>query len=506
MVIRSDIQQKAGDAARAKAAAKECLIAADKFLKDKQFDKARQQVDKAKSIDPANPYVSAFEERIKMFEEDSKQRVAEAASAASPPPPPPKAEPPPPPKPAPPPPPKKQQPPPAPPPKKVAPPPPPPKEEPPPRPKKEEAPPPPPKPEKAPEPPPKPEKAPEPPPKPEKAPEPPPKPEKAPEPPPKQEAPPREEPRPEPPPKPDPTPAPQPAPPPEPVQPIPPPPPPPATGSAQDGQLKSQMEEMSKQILELSHALISERKTREDVQKKQLEHSVKQFKERLQKAWAVGAPKDEVVQELQDYGRSIGLDEDMVHSVTRSVKLEMYGRAVKEMLAKRKLVRSSSSTMDWLRKVYQISMAEYLEYESSFLMDLVTDQFRGTLLLVAGTDQIRREVAAKMKTSGFAVVLAMAPEEALEKIERVSPTIIMTETQFPGRAVSGVMFLQLLRANPKFSYVPVVLLADEQEAVTLASSELRDIEGIIRTPVDFDELNAMINEKLAVLRRNLSNL
>ena len=274
----------------------------------------------------------------------------------------------------------------------------------------------------------------------------------------------------------------------------------------QDAALKSQMAEMSRQIMELSGALLSERRTREDVQQKQLEHSVKQFRERLQKAWSVGAPKDEIVLELHEYARSVGLDEDMIHVTTREVKLEMYGRAVKEMLAKRKFVRSSSSTMDWLRKVYEISMAEYLEYESSFLMDLVTDQFRGTLLLVAGNDTVRREVSAKMKASGFAVVIAMAAEEALEKIERVSPTIIMTETQFPGRAVSGVMFLQLLRANPKFSYVPVMLLADEQEAVTLASSELRDIEGILKTPIDYDEMNAMINDKLAILRKKLSNI
>jgi CheY-like chemotaxis protein len=179
---------------------------------------------------------------------------------------------------------------------------------------------------------------------------------------------------------------------------------------------------------------------------------------------------------------------------------------VKEMLAKRKLIRSSSSTMDWLRKVYQISMAEYLEYESKFLLDLVTDQFRGTLLLVAGNDEVRRNLAPRMKSSGFAVVAAITPEEALEKIERVSPTIVLTETQFPGRVVSGVMFLQLLRANPKFSFVPVILLCDEQEAVTLQSSELRDIEGVIRTPVDYDELNAMINEKLTALRNAISNI
>jgi PleD family two-component response regulator len=270
--------------------------------------------------------------------------------------------------------------------------------------------------------------------------------------------------------------------------------------------LKIKMEEMSRQIMELSSALLSERKTREDILKKQLEASVSRFRDGLRKAWSLGAPKEKAQAELEALAQSLGLEDEVITSVTREIKLEMYGRAVKEMLAKRKLIRSSSSTMDWLRKVYQISMAEYLEYESKFLLDLVTDQFRGTLLLVAGSDEVRRNLAPRMKSSGFAVVAAMTPEEALEKIERVSPTIVLTETQFPGRVVSGVMFLQLLRANPKFSFVPVILLCDEQEAVTLQSSELRDIEGVMRTPVDYDELNAMINEKLAALRNAISNI
>jgi hypothetical protein len=474
MAVRSDIQQQAGEIARAKAAAKECLIAADKFLKDRQFDKARTQVDKAKEIDPSNPYISAFEERIKMFEEQIKTSppptpkpavppaapaaklepaaVAPAASVvtaapaaklepavaapaatvvtAAPAPKPasvgegPKMSPMP----------------------KLSPPPPPPVPEP------------------AVEPPaaPKPARAAMPPVEPvlpKLAPEPPtPKPASV-----------------------------------------------PASAVPPDD-LKIKMEEMSRQIMELSSALLSERRTREEILKKQLEASVNRFREGLRKAWSLGAPKEKAQAELEALAQSLGLEDEVITSVTREVKLEMYGRAVKEMLAKRKLIRSSSSTMDWLRKVYQISMAEYLEYESKFLLDLVTDQFRGTLLLVAGTDEVRRNLAPRMKSSGFAVVAAMTPEEALEKIERVSPTIVLTETQFPGRVVSGVMFLQLLRANPKFSFVPVILLCDEQEAVTLQSSELRDIEGVIRTPVDYDELNAMINEKLTALRNAISNI
>ena len=399
MVVRSDIQQQAGEIARAKAAAKECLIAADKFLKDRQFDKARVQVDKARAIDPANPYISAFEERIKIFEQQLKSQQTPAAAPAPPTPqnsPPTSSQP-----------------------------------------KSVEVP-----------------------------------RSRAVTPASQSHAPAGASPQ-------------------------------PAAGGED---LKYKMDEMSRQIAELSQALVSERRTRDEILKKQLENTVAQFRETLRKSWSLGAPKEAVQEELHQLARSLNLDNDVITSVTREVKLEMYGRAVKEMLAKRKLIRSSSSTMEWLRKVYQVSLSEYLEYESRFLLDLVTDQFRGTLLLVAGSDPVRRDMATRLKSSGFAVVAASTPEEALEKIERVSPTIIVTETQFPGRAVSGVMFLQLLRANSKFSFVPVLLVCDAQEAVTLTSSELREIEGVVKTPVDFDELNAVINEKLSKLRNYISNM
>lgn len=430
MVLRSDIQQQAGEIARAKAAAKECLIAADKYLKDKLFDKARQQVDKAKGIDPSNPYISAFEERIKIFEEQIKAAAAKAE--ATPPP------------------------------------------------------------------------APAPAPAAAHAPTVAPAMSSPPLPPPSAAAPvvPKF--------KPDPEPAPAPAPP--RAMPVPsaaaakPATVPPAAGTQAPDELRSKMDEMSRQIMELSQALLAERKTREDILKKQLDVSVRQFRESLRKVWSLGAPKEKQQEELNALARSLNLDEEVIVSVTREVKLEMYGKAVKDVLAKRKLIRSSSSTMEWLRKVYQISMAEYLEYESKFLLDLVSDQFRGTMLLVAGSEELRRDVGQRMKSSGFAVVAATTPEEALEKIERVSPTIVVTEAQFPGRVVSGIMFLQLLRANPKFTYIPVLLLCEEQEIVTLQSSELRPSEGVVKLPVDFDELSAVINEKLALLRTTISSL
>jgi len=98
---------------------------------------------------------------------------------------------------------------------------------------------------------------------------------------------------------------------------------------------------MRRQIDELSCALEIERKAREEIVNQQLEASVRQLRAVLEKAWQYGEPKSDEAEEIQKlvrnsqyiaWGRSIDNAE---------VKLMMYGKAVKEVIAKRKLLRSS---------------------------------------------------------------------------------------------------------------------------------------------------------------------
>jgi len=204
--------------------------------------------------------------------------------------------------------------------------------------------------------------------------------------------------------------------------------------------------------------------------------------------------------------QSLSIPTDVEASITREVKLMMYGRAVKEVIAKRKNLKSSSSTLEWLRKVYQISLNEYLEYESQFLMDLVSDQFRGTMLFVATDEKIRADLVHRFKSSGFAVVLALNPESALEKVDKLSPNVIICDALFGEGSLSGVKFLHIIRANPKFNFIPFLLLSDTSDGAQIPTTDLRPNEAVVNKPVDYDELNAAMNDKLNQLRHYISTL
>jgi CheY-like chemotaxis protein len=276
--------------------------------------------------------------------------------------------------------------------------------------------------------------------------------------------------------------------------------------NAPKGDIDSKLDEMRRQIEMLTSALDQERRVREEMNQQQLKGAVKQLRTSLEKAWANGAPKDEESNKLQELAVSLGIPEDVLHTLNREVKLDMYSRAVKEVVSKQKLLRNSSRTLEWLRKVYQVSLDEYLEYESKFLMDLVADQYKGTILLVSADTKTATEVGQKLKSTGYAVVGASSPENALEKIEKINPHFILCDMEFSQGYLSGIKFLHVLRANSKFNYIPFILLCEPKEMTQIQSSELRPTEGCLQKPIDSDQLNAAMNEKLAAFRQYLSSL
>ncbi|MBI4428531.1 MAG: response regulator [Ignavibacteriales bacterium] len=394
-----------------KEAAKQCLLVADRLIKEGDFEKARIEVEKAQKLDPAHPYISAFLDRINYFEEQKKKNPPPLAA-----------------------------------PKTVSP---------------------------------------------------------------------------------SPVPAPPPAPTvgaaPLPVTPAPAkkpvdtakilpnlktaPPSTPPPASAPKAEVDSKLEEMRNQIQELTRALLEEKKAREEIHEHQLQGAVNQLRHALEKAWVNGAPKEPEAIACHQLALSLNIPPEVEKSVHREVKIEMYSRAVKEVISKRKLLRSSSSTLEWLRKVYQITVTEYLENESKFLLDLVADQYKGTVILVSEDTKARNDLTNRLKASGYAVVLAQTPELALEKVEKINPNVILCEQKFSSDgALSGIKFMHILRTNSKLNFIPCVLFCEKSDLESLRASELRANEAIIKKPVDFDELTAVMNEKLIQFREYVSSL
>ena len=81
-------------------------------------------------------------------------------------------------------------------------------------------------------------------------------------------------------------------------------------------------------------------------------------------------------------------------------------------------------------------------------------------LVVDDSMLIRHTVCRFLEERGFAVESATNPVEALEILTRVEPNVIITDMQMP--RMTGSEFITALKADPRTSAIPIVILAGRQ--------------------------------------------
>lgn len=268
---------------------------------------------------------------------------------------------------------------------------------------------------------------------------------------------------------------------------------------------RSQIDEITQQLTELNHNLQLDRQERENLKKRQLDASIKHFRASAEKLWEHGTPSPNDAAELNGLATLFGIPEPLEKQIIREVKLEMYSRAVKKTVAERKASKSELPPLETLRKRYDISLEEYVEYESQFIEDLLSGQFHGTILIVSSDESLRSDLGKRLDSVGFAVVTTPSPETALEKLEVVNPQVIISDATFANSTHDGLNLLRVLRKSTRFNFLPFVMLCHSDKYDELKTELKRPNESLVLRPVEFYSLLNTINEKLNRLREHLSS-
>jgi CheY-like chemotaxis protein len=268
---------------------------------------------------------------------------------------------------------------------------------------------------------------------------------------------------------------------------------------------RSKLEEISGLIKDLMNKAETDEKDRKKMGKRQVENSIKRFWAAVERSWENGAPSKEQISDLRSLAEHFSIPESVEKQIMQDVKLKMYSRAVKKAIAEKKTSQKEMLSLDHLRKQYDVSLEEYMEYESKFLDDLVSSQFQGTILLVSADENVRNEVSEQLKSVGFTVVNSQSPAAAIAKLDVINPHLIICDTNFPGENHDGLHLLKVVRDNVKYNFLPCIMIAAQENFEQVKSSLEKPNEQLIMKPVDFFQLHNIINDQLKKLRDHLSS-
>jgi CheY-like chemotaxis protein len=109
-----------------------------------------------------------------------------------------------------------------------------------------------------------------------------------------------------------------------------------------------------------------------------------------------------------------------------------------------------------------------------------------TILLVDDELEYRLLICTVLTSRGYDVTLAENGREALEKIQGLSPDLVITDIYMP--VMDGIKMSRALRGLPEFEKVPILYLSGYDDQHTLDAVKDPRCEGFLRKGTPLAEL------------------
>ncbi|MBV9491822.1 MAG: response regulator, partial [Verrucomicrobia bacterium] len=113
-----------------------------------------------------------------------------------------------------------------------------------------------------------------------------------------------------------------------------------------------------------------------------------------------------------------------------------------------------------------------------------------TVLIVDDEPGVRTVIAAYLAIAGYSTFEAESAEETLERLEEVTPDLILLDYVLPD--MNGVLLLQIIRARPPLQYLPIIFVTGMVDLPTKQQALEFGAVDYIEKPFDGYDLVARV--------------
>jgi len=123
-----------------------------------------------------------------------------------------------------------------------------------------------------------------------------------------------------------------------------------------------------------------------------------------------------------------------------------------------------------------------------------TSAARQTVLVVDDSALARKAARVPLEASGYQVVEAKDGFEALGQLQNEDPRLVLLDLVMPG--IDGYRVLEMIRANPKFKQLPVIMLTSRDGLLDKIKGRMSDLDEYLTKPFNSDQLIEIVTKHL----------
>jgi two-component system, chemotaxis family, chemotaxis protein CheY len=116
-----------------------------------------------------------------------------------------------------------------------------------------------------------------------------------------------------------------------------------------------------------------------------------------------------------------------------------------------------------------------------------------SILIIDDSESIREVVASGLETSGYHVIKGINGADGLKTLDEHSEVdLVITDLNMPH--MDGIAFLKEVRKNPKYRYLPVIILTTESQEAKKQEARMAGATGWIIKPFSQEKLHSVIKK------------
>ena len=232
------------------------------------------------------------------------------------------------------------------------------------------------------------------------------------------------------------------------------------------------------------------------LEKLTLSSNLEKYTELMREAWKRGkaSEHDQII--LKKAREEFEIPEEEHLGIEKEIKLESYVNAVKNAWRQKRIIPTQASAFEEFRRLYDVSPEEHLLVETRLLFELHGQQKKELIMYIDDDIGLTEVVDETLKDNGYKTLIAISPEEALQKMNGVIPDMIICDVRFPNSTMNGLMIYEEVRKKPEFNTVPFIFLSGVSDSQIMYSGLTSGADDYITKPFNPDKLLAVIEGKL----------
>lgn len=221
----------------------------------------------------------------------------------------------------------------------------------------------------------------------------------------------------------------------------------------------------------------------------------------LMEVWVDGAATPEEEHQLKELRSSLMISSEDHETLEREAKLFCYTQAFRRAWSSGAISPEHASSLAELRKQFKITLDEHEETEAKLLWELRGSSQKALILLIDDDVKLLKVISGTLEDAGLQTKGFTTSDEAFVFLKEHIPDLIISDINLETSTMGGFSFYEKVREIERLHEIPFIFLSGLTDEVLIRTGKELGVDDYITKPFSNETLIATIKGRLKRYRQ-----